>query len=480
LEIVAFLLLLISSPEERVLRSLLDEHAERASASRSAVALLRILPELDGRENEAARLLLADDLAEMALVPAAQAEYRRLLDSPASAAAASVALARLYGDAEEPELLRGLAGVVPWRSLDDRDFAETAFRLGRACHLAGRRAEAREWLAEIPRESDYHPFARYLAAQVAYADGRYAEAVAAASDVLEREGSSDVLRDRAAILLGDMLTEIGQYDKALGFFSRTSAESPYRDRAERDRRIAQELRDALGASRRSIPARMGEVEKDLRSREEEILAAARPGAGLEETLEDLKRSWPSRELAAMRRRWTQRRAAEALEGGIAGTIGRLLSAAWETLPPVMALGLARSDPDEARPVPEMSPAARFFFVPTPRTARLLVAAALTAERREEDCAGGAAATLRDRAVRAHLGLAPMPSGEEVAEIAAGCGREETVDLRSAIDERLRAELGSEARAQARLVEAQRHFLDQAVGAAYVDRDSAIRAAREDR
>jgi tetratricopeptide (TPR) repeat protein len=458
---------------------LLDGYRERSAAD-TAVATLRGLSEFTLNERPIANFLLANDLAELGLSDLAAAEFGALLDHPHLAPAAFLGLARLQTDPSGAATLLREARRAPWGRMDGDDFAEAAFRVARASFVAGRYPEARSWLTQIPESSAYFPFSRYLLAQTEYALDRYGKAIEAADTVFQVRspgGSSRWLQDRTAILVGDMLTEIGLYPDAIGVLDWPEADSPFRGRAELDAGSARSLAEIeAGASDREAAAEES-VEETLTGQDLAIAAAANQ---LSARASDLVRTWPPRELGRARRRAAWAAAAKAHERSRGFDWRRPLEILWYSFPPVILARILGRPPERRADVESTVGAdTRFFFTPEGEVAKLLTAVALASEApRGDGCAERAARHLRLRAAGALAGFADPVASEEIRAIATGCGGEDSPDPLPALSEKLRTALAVEASRLRRDVRSRQALFTQAVAEARRRREAAMRAAGE--
>ncbi len=462
---VSFVLALLCAPrnapasEPESLSSLLSGERRRHPAE-SVGAILRALPGLSEGEREVARFLLADRIAELGLRDLAVAELRSLAGSFELAPAAFVALARLRDEAGESEALHAEARFAPWDRVADEDFDETVFRVARAAFETGRHAECRSWLQRVRPESDYFPFSRFVTAQSEYALGRTGRALEATEDLF-RSPRVPLLQDRAAILAGDMLTEIGLYTDAVAVLSWPAAESAFRPRAERDAAVARTL---AALETRDPAADTREAERLLDERESSIAAAVGSPAKLAARGEDLRRAWPSASLLQARRAWTAARAAEALDRMQGFGLGRVLEVLWESAPTTILYHLLFDERDVASPPPATVAAeTRFFFVPEPSVAKLLAALALFDQPLAKGgCDGLAAQALRAEAARAALGRTPAPSLATLDRAARACDADGSVPLETALADALDRAVAAEALRRRRETREQRRRLAEAI------------------
>ena len=458
----------------------LADHRD-ASGAETAVALVTARAELPVAEQPIADFLLATSFAELGLDALAARTLTPLVDSPELGAAAFLALARVRDESGEDDALQADARKAPWPRLDDESFGEAAIRVARACMRTGRYAEAREWLEHVPETSAAAAFARVLRVQTEYALDRPAAALEAAEHAFEIPAASRAsgwLEDRTAILVGDLLTEIGLYHEAIEVLAWPAATSPFRRRAERDREIARVL-DAA-ARRSGTPTASADVwSADL---EREIGAATGSASALAERVADLRAAWPSPVVRAERRRWAADVATSALERARPFDWRRVIEVVWRSFPPVALYELAARDrtdraPRDSRAVTEET---RFFFAPRPEVSRLLVGLALVSEMpRGDTCAERAAGAL---AVRVAASFAPAGSpvtSEDLTRVAASCDRARTADVGDTLERALRDALAAESSRRVLQIREQRLRLAEAVVAAEIERGGALRAARGD-
>ncbi|MGH7822218.1 MAG: tetratricopeptide repeat protein, partial [Candidatus Binatia bacterium] len=332
--VLLFFPLLGGTSQPQGLSQLLDGYRER-SGSETAVAILRGLSELSDDERPIARFLLAHSLAELGLPSLATRELVGLLDHPDLGGAAFLGLARLQSGRSEAAALLRHARSAAWDRMGDDEFSEAVFRVARASFFAGRYPEARSWLVRVPEGSAYFPFSRYLLAQTEYALERYGEAIEAADAVFRAHsprGPRRWLQDRTAILVGDMLTEIGLYPDAVAVLAWLRPDSPFHARAELDQNAAQSLAEIeAGASDRAIAAEE-RVEAMLAEQDRAIAATT---DALSARAADLRQNWPSDDLRRSRRRAAWATAAEAHERSRSFDWRRPIEVLWQSLPPVM-------------------------------------------------------------------------------------------------------------------------------------------------
>ncbi len=480
---VSFVLALLCAPrnapasEPESLSDLLSGDRRRHPAE-SVGAILRALPRLSEGEREVARFLLAGRLAELGLRDLAAAELRSLAGSFELAPAAFVALARLRDEAGESEALHAEARFAPWDRIAEGDFDETVFRVARAAFAAGRHAECRSWLQRIRPESDYLPFSFFLTAQSEYALGRVGPALEATEAVFRSPGAP-LLHDRASILAGDMLTEIGLYADAVAVLSWPAAGSAFRPRAERDATVARTLAALEGRDPAADPR---EAERLLDERDSKIAAAVGSPAERAARAEDLRRSWPSASLVRTRRAWTAERAAEALDRIRGFGFGRVLEILWESAPPTILYRLLMDERDAASP-PQAAVAAetRFFFAPEPSVAKLLAALALFDQPLATGgCSGHAARAIRAEAASVALGRTSPPNLATLDRAARACDADGIANLESALADALDRAVAAEARERRREAREQRLRLAEAIAGFRYAASRRPEAAQEER
>jgi len=477
---LAFPLFASSSPEG--VSRWLDGYASRPAAE-SALAVLGGLGGLEEPEQEIARFLLAGDFAELGLSTLAIDAFRSLRDSGNLAGAAFVGVVRVHADGDEHERLYHFARRGAWRELEQDDAAEVAFRVARACFATSRYPEARLWLSEVPDDSSWYPFGRYLLAQTEYALGRYGRAIEAAAPIFSAREPADAigpLRERTAVLLGNMMTEIGMYREAVELLSWPGPDSPWKERAERDRLVAHGLA-ALQDARFDRAERLtADVARLLDGAVSAVERSVASEADVGKRLEDLRGSWPSVALRGARSAWTAAHARRALDRVEGFGFRKVFAAAWASLPPVLLYRLFRRDGDVVPPAVAVGEESRFFFAPSGEVSRVLTAAALVEESRTRDCGAREAAALRTHAAAALLGITAPPRLGDVEAIAGGCGRGAVTGLGPVVHERLLHAIGEDARRLRRDLRSQRYALDEAVARARVDFGKAARAAEGSR
>lgn len=483
---ILFLLPLRFAPAGESVSRPLNDFVQSDPAD-SATTLLGLLSTVSGPERNAALLLLAEDLAEMGLQDSSTSLLLPLSLSPSPfAPAAFVALTRLRLETGEEESLFREAKLAPWDRLNDEDFAESLYRVGRACLRTNRFPEAREWLAQVPSDSAFYPYSRYLLAQAEYALGRYARAVEAAQPIFSSrfpESFIEPLRERAAVLLAEMFIEIGLYETADQLLTSASTEGPFRTRAARDRMLARGLA-RLSAAREGAEAEnaheiVSRASRSLEDIEREIESATGSPDALSTRAEELKRAWPSTKVRSERRRWTARRAADALEEARGWGIRRLFRLVWQAFPPAILYRLASRAIEPAPPPPaSLRAEGRFFFAPNAEVGKVLVAIALlSVPEGERNCAAQAARALRSRVAAALLGRRSAPTTADLSTLATACGEGGIEGLAAEADEALRSAISAEALRRRRELRARLLAIDEAVAEASLDRARAIHGAR---
>ena len=472
--------LLTASPEEDLV-SVIERHRER-SAAESVVALLR-LAGLTPVEESVVRLLVASDLAEMGLEESSLRAFRSLADHPRLGGSAFVGIARILDERGSFGALRLEAERAPWEWMEPEDAVEAAYRVARAAIATERFGEARDWLARIPEDSPYGPYALYLRAQAEYGLGDYRRAVLAAERIFERAGATPALaalRDRTAILLGDMFLEVGLYGYAIDLLSWPAPASPFRERAQRDLALARGLAALAEGEVGAGDAELSRFDHMLDERAERLGTAVDTIAEVDLRAVELGEVWPSRRIAAERRQWSRDRAIEALDAARGSGLDRIGTALFESLPPVIAFRLATraEEPEEAADVRLGSEAAR-FFVPSAEVSRALAAFALvSAAPGERSCAALATSSLRGRAARTLLDGDEPIDLDELGALARSCG----LGVESGLAERARAKLRdaipADARRRQRRIREQRYRVDDAVARLRLVRDDEIHTLRK--
>jgi hypothetical protein len=480
---VLLVLPLLAASSASPLRDLRVEAAafSRQTATESAVAMLRALPRLEGADRDVARFLLATALAELGLATPALALHRALLASSAALApAAFVATSRIRTEDEPSDaLLRG-ARTAPWERMDDDDFAEAAYRVARSAFRAKRYVEARLWAREVRSGTPWYPFARYLLAQSEYALGRYGRALEAAEPIFSTREPADAiapLRDRTAVLLGDMLIEIGLYEHAIGMLSWPGPESAWRSRARRDLLVARglaELERTRFEEGEALTARAGRALDGIAA---EIEGAVASKDAVASRARELRRAWPPRAVFEARRRWAANHALAALDEAHASFFGRMLLAVRESFPPVLLYRLARREPEPSGRVARLDAPTRFFFTPRPEVSRLLTAIALLEEKRTgAGCVANAAAAMRQEIAAFLVMERPEPTFDELLRLGTACSVEPREALPGIARKRLHEALAEDARARRRELKSHRYALDEALARSRLDHRAAARAA----
>jgi tetratricopeptide (TPR) repeat protein len=450
----------------------------KGSALRTTVTLLRARPNLPPVEQPIADFLLATNFAELGLDSLAARNLAALVDSPALGAGAFLALARVREEAGEDEALAADAQRAPWARLDDESLGEAAVHVARACMRLGRYTEAREWLQSVPGESTSFAFSRVLLVQTEYALGRPAAALEVAEGAFDRTPRSRARRwldDRTAVLVGDMLTEIGLYHDAIDVLAWPAPASPFHRRAERDRDLARMLEAASTGSAVTADPSSADVER-------EIAVAAGSESAIAERAAELRAAWPSPVIRAERRRWAARVAAEAFERARPFGWRRALEVAWRSFPPVALYELAKRRRTEAEPKDHrtVGDEARFFFAPRPDVSRLLVGLALVSDTPPgQTCADRAATAVATRVAGSCApGGSPVTS-EELASVAAGCDRTDATPVREALERALRDAIAAESSRRVLEIREQRLRVAEAIAAAEVERAGVFRSVSGD-
>lgn len=447
---------------------LLDEYGERSALETTRQSLL-MEPTAPDRDREIVSLLLAADLAELGFADLATGALRGLLGSDTVGGQAMLVLARLRNDGGEgAEGLVSAARGARWELLDGEDLAEAEFLVARACMRTRRYPEARAWLRQVPRGSGFFRFSRYLLAQTEYALGRTGAALDAASEVFAdhpRDTSDRWLQERTAVLVGDMLIDLGRYRDAVAALGWPAAASPFRARAERDAAIARALwtaGDDAGASDAHAA-----LERATANRDREIAAAVASPAETAARAADLERAWPPREIRRERRRALARAARAAYERTRAPGWRRVAQVVWRSLPPVALYELVRGEPGgAATPAAAVDARSRHFFTPSPQAAKLLSAIALASEATSgRGCGDRFARAVAERAGAALVDGTGDPSGADLLAIASECRDGNPSRTLAALRERLAGTVDAEASRLRREVHEQGYRVEEALLAA---------------
>ena len=458
-------------------------HFAHIDGSRSLVELLPLLPSLEGGEQAVARFLVAAALDELGLSNRAKVELEKIREEPALSAAASVALARIHSSLGADAELLELAAGTPWDALRPEDAAEIAYRAAKAAYRQERFGEVESWL-ERTANSSFSPFAAYLRAQTAFATGDTPGAIASARPLIERSTSDAVietLRDRAAILLGDLYTELGRYGEAVGALSIPDERSPFAARARRDLLVAEGLQQLTAGEFTGAGPVVDRLHAYLASLISELGASVDSKEAVEERLRELRGSWPSRFATYGRRDWTVARARQALDalgfedpsrpGG--------LYQVFLSMPVRLRL---RGDRWEKDPwVPDRERTARFFFPPSGDIARWLRAVGLLEDRpviHGTACPVRAATGIRRSVALWLLEATPPPNLDEIAALASGC-REGSAH--EALLEAARTGLGDairgEAHRQQETFRRDRLEIEMAIGRAWLEHVERLEESR---
>ncbi|MEA2624687.1 MAG: hypothetical protein QOD06_732 [Candidatus Binatota bacterium] len=420
-----------------------------------------------GREGEVTRFLVANDVDELGLPDAAATLFRSIPGHDRFAGAAFLGTLRALEAAGRRRSMLEAARSAPWETLEDEDFAEAAYRVARAALVEGRTADARSWAESVPDGSEFHPYARMLAMQAASAAGRDELALEAARALFGSRGST-VLRERAALSLGELLIDAGRYAEAERLLA-WPAIGPFAPAAGRAGGVAISLAAIEDGRLDTADESAAAVEHSLRDLAAEVEASVgTPDARAARTAA-LRRVWPPRALVRSRRQWAARHAARAAAetGSWFTTLTRVL---WHSLPPVALWNLATA-PAAARPGDAGTNDAalgrgdRFFFAPDPAVARALAALALAGQGpASEPCEARA---LRATAAASLLGERPPPDPPELARLASGCARTSSAGLASRARAALDHALEESARRSARRLREQAYRVVRAVAEARV-------------
>ena len=395
-------------------------HFEHLDASRSLVEILPLLPGLDETERGTGRFLAGVAFAELGLDPAAERELSAVLGDPDVGGAAAVALARVLSRAGRDGDLLALARDTWREDLPAEDRGELAWRAARAAFQNRSFQRTERWIERIPSRSGFAAFGQYLRAQAAFARGRTAEAVSVAEGLVGGNAGDRALRDRAAILLGDLHTESGRYGDAARVLALPGDESPFAARATRDRLVAEGLaRLAAGEFDDAEPV-VDRVATYLRRLADEAATSVATPEAVEARVRELRGSWPPRFAVYARREWAADRARRALDagderGGAGGVYGAVVRALGRRSP-----HRAHGDPW----LPPREPVARFFYPPRGEIDRSLRALALLEEPvayHGDACRLRAATAIRERVARWLLDVAPPPADVDLRVLAGGCG-----------------------------------------------------------
>jgi len=449
----------------------LDGYVERPAAD-SAIAILRELPTLAGREADAARFLVAIDLEEIGADRTAAILLGSLGSSPAIAPAAFAALARVRDVRGENEALRIEAAKAPWERMTADDRAEAAYHVARACVRDRRYPEVRFWVDKVPRGSLVDPFSRFLLAQAEYAFGDNARAIEAVEPIFSSRRAEDAirpLRDRTAVMLGEMFIELGLFGDAAEMLRWPAPDSPFRRRIERDRMMLESLSAVERHSFDDAERWSSRIEQSFAADAAKIEASVASRADLEARGSELAPSWPPQASRFRRRAWAAERARDTLTSQ-AGGFRRLLVNVRQTLfPPPLD---SRQDGD-AREIATVASDSRFFFAPTPALSRALTASALLAEAPRRGCAGNAARTLGERAAASLIGEREELTPAEIAAIAASCGEPPIGGLVERAHEKLLRAIAEDAHRRSRALERQQYVVKEAIAHARLDREAAV-------
>jgi hypothetical protein len=453
--------------------ALVDGYAERPAAD-SAIAILRALPTLGAAEGDAARLLLANDLEEIGIDRTATMVLESLGSSPRFAPAAFAALARLRDGRGENEALRIEAAKAPWERMTAEDRAEAAYHVARACFRDRRYPEVRFWVERVPQSSLVYPFARFLLAQAEYAFGENGRAIEAAEPIFSSrrpEGAIRALQDRTAVMLGEMLIELGLFEDAADMLHWPAPDSPFRRRIARDETMLESLAAVGRNSFDEAEQSASRIERTFAAEAAEIDATVASPHGLEARAAELTQSWPPRALLSRRRTWTADHARTALAKEHRGSLSRAFAAVWEELSPQPAQSHLATI--EAATVGSDG---RFLFAPTRDLDRILTAAALLAEPPRAGCAENAARTLRERAAASLIGERQEPGPAELATIAASCGGPPVGGLEARAHAKLVNTMSADARRRSRALDRQQYVVKEAIAHARHDAEMALSLA----
>ena len=451
----------------------IEEYPDRSAAA-SAASLARLAHDRATPDERIASFLLANDLGELGLRDLARRELRALVDSPEIGAAAFVSLVRLLDEDRDDEALLAAVKRARWADLAGDEIAEVAFRIARACVRERRYAEARDWLAQVPPASSEYLPSRYVLAQAEYALDRVPQALDAIEVMFRaprREPAVGWLQDRAALLAGEMLTEIGLYADAAAVLEWPAASSPFHSRAAREAATARALAKIATSNAAEDSTNVERVIDDGG------LAAVESPEARARIAGELEKAWPSPLLRNERRRSAAGAARRAYERSRGFGWRQALDVAWRSLPPVIVYGALRAKRPAPPPkAPELSPDTRFFFTPEPRVANLLTAIALASEaagQTQSDCGARAIAA---RAARVLAEEAPPPSAAELAAASLRCDAPEPISVAS-LRAKLERAIEEETLRRERTIHERRYFLEERLAAARIERQAMLAAAR---
>lgn len=467
-------------PSGHDLPRLLDEYAER-SAAHTVGNLLLMERDAADLDREIVRFLLGRDLAELGLPDAGVRQLRGLLGSSTIAGGAFLALARIHNETGAADALVRDSRTAPWSQIEGEDLAETIFLVARACMATGRHPEARDWLSRIPAQSSFFPYSRYLLAQTEYALGRSSAALDAAAEVFRdraRKASERWLQERTALLVADMLIDLGLFGHAIDVLEWPSARSPFRGRAERDTAIARALMDAADGREPDDPG----LDRAADDRDRDLVAAVSPRSETMARAAELERVWPPRPMRRARRLAAARTARSALDRVHGFGWRRIAQVVWRSLPTTALYDLVRSSSrGAAESAPHLDVKSRHFFTPEREVAKLLVTIALVSEAPTgAACEERFARALAERQAAALLDRANDPTGEELYGIAANCRDDPRSRRLPELREKLYQAIDAQAARLRREVREQRYRVEEAVMASRLEHGDAIGAERGER
>jgi hypothetical protein len=261
------------------------------------------------------------------------------------------------------------------------------------------------------------------------AAGRDELALGAAGPLLASRGAA-LLRERAAVTLGELLIDAGRYDEAERLLAWTST-GAFAPAARRAAGVATSLSAIEGGRLDAADRSAGAVERSLRDLAGEVEASIGTAEARASRAAALRRAWPPRALLRSRRQWAARHAARAAAEA-RSWMTTLTGVVWHSLPPVALWNLAIAPAAATSRPPavgaSLARADRFFFAPDPAVARALAAVALAEHVPGRD--GCQARALRVTAATSLLGERPPPDPAELARLANGCVRPSTTGLAS--------------------------------------------------
>ena len=191
----------------------------------------------DAPDRERARYYLARSLNELGMVHSAEHALLDLVIAGPDAPYAShalpglLAIARLTGD---PSALAGIVNTIPVEAYPPKVQTSLLYLQGIDEWQRGEAAAANASLAEVPQDSDLFPRARYLQGLILLQQDKQKSAVTALQEVVMAQPSTedplelrqlDELRNLATLQIGRVYDDLGQLERAEGFYAQVKRHS---------------------------------------------------------------------------------------------------------------------------------------------------------------------------------------------------------------------------------------------------------------